>query len=203
MVAFVEMDNHETAATAICQLNGYNVNGRPLKGLVELPASTTNSHPILPNNAFYHSSRLLVYAVETRFQSDRGSAVVKMDNHEAAAMAMFAKLNGYNVNDRPLSLQRQNLIPRLALFKERKLAGKPIKDYLPSYTSADDNHNAASQRADKLIQDYFLDDTGSDDDYTGSDNDYNAASQRVEQSIKDYSPDYTGSDDDHTGSDDD
>jgi nucleolysin TIA-1/TIAR len=29
--AFVKMDTHENAATAICQLNGYNVNGRPLK----------------------------------------------------------------------------------------------------------------------------------------------------------------------------
>ncbi|KAL4951672.1 hypothetical protein BDW69DRAFT_169531 [Aspergillus filifer] len=29
--AFIKMDNHENAASAICQLNGYNVNGRPLK----------------------------------------------------------------------------------------------------------------------------------------------------------------------------
>ncbi|KAL1994388.1 hypothetical protein VTN49DRAFT_3057 [Thermomyces lanuginosus] len=29
--AFVKMDTHENAAMAICQLNGYNVNGRPLK----------------------------------------------------------------------------------------------------------------------------------------------------------------------------
>ncbi|KAJ5166908.1 Oligouridylate-binding protein 1 [Penicillium canariense] len=29
--AFVKMDSHENAAMAICQLNGYNVNGRPLK----------------------------------------------------------------------------------------------------------------------------------------------------------------------------
>ena len=29
--AFVKMDNHENAAMAICQLSGYNVNGRPLK----------------------------------------------------------------------------------------------------------------------------------------------------------------------------
>ncbi|KAJ5835213.1 RNA recognition motif domain eukaryote [Penicillium robsamsonii] len=29
--AFVKMDSHENAASAICQLNGYNVNGRPLK----------------------------------------------------------------------------------------------------------------------------------------------------------------------------
>ncbi|KAJ2906764.1 hypothetical protein MKZ38_010755 [Zalerion maritima] len=29
--AFIKMDSHENAALAICQLNGYNVNGRPLK----------------------------------------------------------------------------------------------------------------------------------------------------------------------------
>lgn len=29
--AFVKMDSHENAAMAICQLNAYNVNGRPLK----------------------------------------------------------------------------------------------------------------------------------------------------------------------------
>lgn len=29
--AFVKMDSHENAAIAICQLSGYNVNGRPLK----------------------------------------------------------------------------------------------------------------------------------------------------------------------------
>ncbi|CAN8096605.1 unnamed protein product [Discula destructiva] len=29
--AFIKLDNHENAAMAICQLNGYNVNGRPLK----------------------------------------------------------------------------------------------------------------------------------------------------------------------------
>ena len=29
--AFVKMDSHENAAMAICQLNGYDVNGRPLK----------------------------------------------------------------------------------------------------------------------------------------------------------------------------
>jgi nucleolysin TIA-1/TIAR len=29
--AFIKMDNHENAAMAICQLNGYNVHGRPLK----------------------------------------------------------------------------------------------------------------------------------------------------------------------------
>ncbi|KAK8048338.1 hypothetical protein PG994_010068 [Apiospora phragmitis] len=29
--AFIKMDTHENAAMSICQLNGYNVNGRPLK----------------------------------------------------------------------------------------------------------------------------------------------------------------------------
>ncbi|KAF2140728.1 uncharacterized protein K452DRAFT_229800 [Aplosporella prunicola CBS 121167] len=41
------------------------------------------------------------YVVETRFQSDRGFAFIKMDTHENAAMAI-CQLSGYNVNGRPL-----------------------------------------------------------------------------------------------------
>lgn len=41
------------------------------------------------------------YVVETRLQSDRGFAFVKMDTHENAAMAI-CQLSGYNVNGRPL-----------------------------------------------------------------------------------------------------
>lgn len=41
------------------------------------------------------------YVAETRFQSDRGFAFVKMDTHENAAMAI-CQLSGYNVNGRPL-----------------------------------------------------------------------------------------------------
>ncbi|GAB7357855.1 hypothetical protein MBLNU230_g0026t1 [Neophaeotheca triangularis] len=41
------------------------------------------------------------YVTETRFQSDRGFAFVKMDTHENAAMAI-CQLSGYQVNGRPL-----------------------------------------------------------------------------------------------------
>ncbi|KAF2773010.1 hypothetical protein EJ03DRAFT_324062 [Teratosphaeria nubilosa] len=41
------------------------------------------------------------YVTETRFQSDRGFAFIKMDTHENAANAI-CNLNGYNVNGRPL-----------------------------------------------------------------------------------------------------
>ena len=41
------------------------------------------------------------FVAETRFQSDRGFAFVKMDTHENAAMAI-CQLSGYNVNGRPL-----------------------------------------------------------------------------------------------------
>ncbi|KAF2197019.1 hypothetical protein GQ43DRAFT_226605 [Delitschia confertaspora ATCC 74209] len=41
------------------------------------------------------------YVTETRFQSDRGFAFIKMDTHENAAMAI-CQLSGYNVNGRPL-----------------------------------------------------------------------------------------------------
>ncbi len=41
------------------------------------------------------------YVAETRFQSDRGFAFVKMDTHENAASAI-CQLSGFNVNGRPL-----------------------------------------------------------------------------------------------------
>ncbi|KAL2202061.1 hypothetical protein CC79DRAFT_1280516 [Sarocladium strictum] len=41
------------------------------------------------------------FVVESRFQSDRGFAFIKMDTHENAAMAI-CQMNGYNVNGRPL-----------------------------------------------------------------------------------------------------
>lgn len=58
------------------------------------------------------------YVVETRFQSDRGFAFIKMDSHENAAMAI-CQLSGYNVNGRPLKCsvscpQRRCLFPTLA-----------------------------------------------------------------------------------------
>lgn len=50
------------------------------------------------------------FVAETRFQSDRGFAFVKMDTHENAAMAI-CQLSGYNVNGRPLkcSVSDRNL----------------------------------------------------------------------------------------------
>ena len=41
------------------------------------------------------------YVTETRFQSDRGFAFIKMDTHENAANAI-CQLSGYQVNGRPL-----------------------------------------------------------------------------------------------------
>ena len=41
------------------------------------------------------------YVTETRFQSDRGFAFVKMDTHENAAMAI-CQLSGFHINGRPL-----------------------------------------------------------------------------------------------------
>jgi nucleolysin TIA-1/TIAR len=42
--AFIKMDSHENAAMAICQLNGYNVNGRPLKCSVSPLSLSRNAH---------------------------------------------------------------------------------------------------------------------------------------------------------------
>lgn len=41
------------------------------------------------------------FVVESRFQADRGFAFVKMESHEAAAMAI-CQMNGYLVHGRPL-----------------------------------------------------------------------------------------------------
>lgn len=41
------------------------------------------------------------YVVESRFQADRGFAFIKMESHEAAAMAI-CQMNGYLVHGRPL-----------------------------------------------------------------------------------------------------
>jgi nucleolysin TIA-1/TIAR len=54
--AFIKMDTHENAAMAICQMNGYNVNGRPLKcswGKDKTPGSATfdPSQPFSPATA--------------------------------------------------------------------------------------------------------------------------------------------------------
>lgn len=55
------------------------------------------------------------YVIETRFQSDRGFAFIKMDTHENAAMAI-CQLSGYNVNGRALkcsvSVARQEPVCR-------------------------------------------------------------------------------------------
>lgn len=42
--AFIKMDTHENAAMGICQMNGYNVNGRPLKCSVSQPPLTPYTH---------------------------------------------------------------------------------------------------------------------------------------------------------------
>ncbi|CAD0081595.1 unnamed protein product, partial [Aureobasidium vineae] len=58
-------------------------------------------HPYTTQNDLVPLFQNFGYVTETRFQSDRGFAFVKMDSHENAAMAI-CQLNGYNVNGRPL-----------------------------------------------------------------------------------------------------
>jgi len=55
------------------------------------------------------------YVVETRFQSDRGFAFIKMDTHENAAMAI-CQLSGYNVNGRPLKCSVGNPQSKMPCF---------------------------------------------------------------------------------------
>jgi len=53
--AFIKMDTHENAANAICQLSGYNVNGRPLKcswGKDRPPTGQFDGYSATPQSAF-------------------------------------------------------------------------------------------------------------------------------------------------------
>ena len=80
------------------------------------------------------------FVAETRFQSDRGFAFVKMDTHENAAMAI-CQLSGYNVNGRPLKCSVSNrhlYFMRLTdfyLVGQRSSSNGPIRWLLPSTTS--------------------------------------------------------------------
>lgn len=47
--AFVKMDSHENAAIAICQLSGYNVNGRPLKCSVSNRDASSSLYLVIRN----------------------------------------------------------------------------------------------------------------------------------------------------------
>lgn len=84
------------------------------------------------------------FVAETRFQSDRGFAFVKMDTHENAAMAI-CQLSGYNVNGRPLKCSVSNgrlhflrvyhYVLIFYLVGQRPSSNGPIRWLLPSTTS--------------------------------------------------------------------
>ncbi|KAF2087282.1 nuclear and cytoplasmic polyadenylated RNA-binding protein pub1 [Saccharata proteae CBS 121410] len=71
------------------------------------------------------------YVVETRFQSDRGFAFIKMDSHENAAMAI-CQLSGYNVNGRPLKCSWGKDRPPTGQFEGYSPAGAPASGYPPT-----------------------------------------------------------------------
>lgn len=68
------------------------------------------------------------YVVETRFQSDRGFAFVKMDTHENAAMAI-CQLSGCNVHGRPLKCSVSALA--LIAMAFANICGSGVKIALP------------------------------------------------------------------------
>ncbi|KAK8248864.1 hypothetical protein IWZ00DRAFT_489832 [Phyllosticta capitalensis] len=72
------------------------------------------------------------YVVETRFQSDRGFAFIKMDTHENAAISI-CQLNGYNVNGRPLKCSWGKDRPPTGQFEGYSpAAGGPNSAYPPT-----------------------------------------------------------------------
>ncbi|OBT90629.1 hypothetical protein VE02_00485 [Pseudogymnoascus sp. 03VT05] len=73
------------------------------------------------------------YVVETRFQSDRGFAFVKMDTHENAAMAI-CQLSGYNVNGRPLKCSwGKDKAPSQPGFEGTPTGYSPQSAHTPAY----------------------------------------------------------------------
>jgi len=82
------------------------------------------------------------YVVETRFQSDRGFAFVKMDTHENAAMAI-CQLSGYNVNGRPLKcsvrlgrkVKRGAVLTEIFTVGQRSSTNRPIRWILSTANS--------------------------------------------------------------------
>ncbi|KAF2156590.1 hypothetical protein K461DRAFT_219666 [Myriangium duriaei CBS 260.36] len=70
------------------------------------------------------------YVVETRFQSDRGFAFIKMDAHDNAAQAICG-LNGYNVNGRPLKCSWGKDRPPTQQFDFSPASGTPQQGYPP------------------------------------------------------------------------
>ncbi|GAB7339333.1 hypothetical protein MBLNU457_5981t1 [Dothideomycetes sp. NU457] len=71
------------------------------------------------------------YVTETRFQSDRGFAFVKMDTHENAANAI-CQLNGYNVNGRPLKCSWGKDRPPTGQFDFSPASAGPGAAYPPT-----------------------------------------------------------------------
>jgi len=75
--------------------------------------------------------------VETRFQSDRGFAFIKMESHEVAAMAI-CQLSGYNVNGRPLKCSVSTSISTLLqeankiTVGQRQASRRPIRLLAPT-----------------------------------------------------------------------
>ena len=71
------------------------------------------------------------YVTETRFQSDRGFAFIKMDTHENAAMAI-CQLSGYQVNGRPLKCSWGKDRPPTGQFDGYSPAAQPQSAYPPT-----------------------------------------------------------------------
>jgi len=71
------------------------------------------------------------YVTESRFQSDRGFAFIKMDTHENAANAI-CQLNGYNVNGRPLKCSWGKDRPPTGQFDGYSPAGGQQPGYPPT-----------------------------------------------------------------------
>ncbi|KAL5417089.1 hypothetical protein PMIN04_007865 [Paraphaeosphaeria minitans] len=91
------------------------------------------------------------YVTETRFQSDRGFAFIKMDTHENAAMAI-CQLNGYNVNGRPLKCSVGFLFPPLPSSVGSHVLSSGARIARPLANSTATRHRRVPTRPTRRLQ---------------------------------------------------
>ena len=138
--AFVKMDTHENAAMAICQLSGYNVNGRPLKCSVSLLHSPIHMESA---NQYWQSGAKIVHqlasSMDTHLSSLRRPTTHKHHRHTAFRSTAALKLCHLKV-DLTLLVQCQAIlinnlqwVPQVQLVEAIKaMAARVVRAWPPN-----------------------------------------------------------------------
>lgn len=121
--AFVKMDTHENAAMAICQLSGYNVNGRPLKCSVSRNSPSFRYHLLICDSG-----------VRTKHQHQPGST--------ALSKALALKV------DKPLDTQEHH--PLISLNMVVCLSNKDLNQP-DRWLTSNHQHNMVANKVDMVV----------------------------------------------------